>query len=414
MRQALSNLTPFDIGARAKSDWHSPFAGWLVTAFALLLFSLPMFVTGQAPGVTAKDAKAAPPDVIVFANGDELTGKFLRSVGGNAVFHSDLAGDVTVSWDKVKEIRTASKFVVLQKGFQKKRNALPAHLPMGSLTVENDEIQLTASDGVRAAPIPLSNVDYIIDQPTFDRALGRQPGFFSDWTGSATGGATIVKATQNTFTFNGSLALVRVAPPVAWLDPRNRTEMGFQGSYGKITEPGTPSVKTAIYHAYAERDEYFSPRFYGLAQVAFDHNFSQSLDLQQIYGAGIGWTIMKQPKQTFDLKGTMQYERQSFIDAPPSANENLIGSTFATDYMRKLPKSMVFDQQFAYIPAWNDTHAYSAGETDSLILPVYKRLSMSLGTVDSYLNNPPASVLPIKRNSFQFTFGAAYTLPAPH
>jgi hypothetical protein len=123
---------------------------------------------------------------------------------------------------------------------------------------------------------------------------------------------------------------------------------------------------------------------------------------------------MKQPRQTFDLKGTMQYERQSFIDAPPAADENLIGSTFASDYMRKLPKGIVYDQQFAYIPAWNDTHAYSAGETDSLILPVYKRLSMSLGTVDSYLNNPPASVPPIKRNSFQFTFGAAYTLPAPH
>jgi hypothetical protein len=386
----------------------------MVTASAILFCSLPVFVAGQAPGDAKKDAKGETPDVIVFANGDQLTGKFLRSVEGKVVFHSDLAGDVTVSWDKVKEIRSESKFVVLRRGFQMKRNALPAHLPVGSLTVENSEIQLTASDGVRAQPMPLSNVDYVIDQPTFDRALGHEAGFFSDWTGNVTGGATIVNATQNTFTFNGSLALVRVAPPVAWLDPRNRTLAGFQGSYGKITEPGTPSVKTAIYHAYAERDAYFSPRFYGLGQVAFDHNFSQSLDLQQIYGAGIGWTIMKQPKQTLDLKGTMQYERQSFIDAPPSANDNLIGSTFATDYMRKLSKSMVFDQQIDYIPAWNDTHAYSAGETDSLILPVYKRLSMSFGTVDTYLNNPPASVPPIKRNSFQFTFGAAYTLPAPH
>jgi len=82
---------------------------------------------------------------------------------------------------------------------------------------------------LRARPIPLSSVDYVIDQPTFDRALGRQAGFFSDWTGNVTGGATIVKRTQNTFTFNGSLALVRVVPPVPWLDPRNRTEMGFSG-----------------------------------------------------------------------------------------------------------------------------------------------------------------------------------------
>jgi hypothetical protein len=321
---------------------------------------------------------------------------------------------VTVSWDKVKEIHSASKFVVLQKGFRATRNALPAHLPEGSLSVENKQIELTPSDGSRTEPIPLASVDYVIDQPAFDRALGHGQGLFSDWTGNATGGATIVNATQNTFTFNGGMALVRVAPPVAWLNPRNRMLLGFQGSYGKITEPGTPSVKTAIYHAYGERDEYFSARFYGLGQVAFDHNFSQSLALQQIYGGGVGWTIVKQPKQTLDLRGTMQYERQSFFDATPGENLNLIGSTFAANYMRKLPKGMVYDQQLAYIPAYNDMHAYSAGETDSLILPVYKRLSLSLGTVDTYLNNPPESVPPIKRNSLQFTFGAAYTLPAPH
>jgi hypothetical protein len=135
--------------------------------------------------------------------------------------------------------------------------------------------------------------------------------------------------------------------------------------------------------------------------------------LQQIYGGGLGWTIVKQPKQTLDLKGTVQYERQAFIDATPGENENLIGSTFAANYLRKVGKSVIFNQQLAYIPAWNDTHAYSYGETNSLILPVYKRLSFSLGTVDSYLNDPAVTVPPTKRNSFQFTMGATYTLPPP-
>jgi hypothetical protein len=85
----------------------------MVTASAILFCSLPVFVAGQAPGDAKKDAKGETPDVIVFANGDQLTGKFLRSVEGKVVFHSDLAGDVTVSWDKVKEIRSESKFVVL-------------------------------------------------------------------------------------------------------------------------------------------------------------------------------------------------------------------------------------------------------------------------------------------------------------
>jgi len=222
-----------------------------------------------------------------------------------------------------------------------------------------------------------------------------------------------VEATQNTYTFNGGFALVRVTPPVGWLNPNDRTLLGLQGSYGKITEPGTPTEKTAIYHAYGERDEYFLPRIYALGQVAFDHNFSQSLDLQQVYGGGLGWTIAKQPKQTLDLKATLQYERQSFLDATPGSNQSLIGSTFAASYMRKLPKGMVFNQLLGYLPAWNNMHAYSVNETDMLILPVYKRLSLSVGTVDTYLNDPPVTTPSTKPNSFQFIFGATYTLPLP-
>ena len=82
--------------------------------------------------------------------------------------------------------------------------------------------------------------------------------------------------------------------------------------------------------------------------------------------------------------------------------------------MRKLGKAVIFNQQLEYIPAWNDLHAYSFGETNAVILPVYKRLSFSLGTVDSYLNDPAATTPPTKRNSFQFTMGATYTLPDPH
>lgn len=384
----------------------------LVAVLALLCF-VPMPAILLAAPVPPPKPNPGPPDVVIFNNGDRLTGKFLRSIDGSVSFHSDIAGDITVPWDKVKEVHSANKFVVLQKGFQPGHRALPAHLPEGSLSVENQQIELEPVPGERTPPIPIKNVAYVIDQTTFDTQLRHQPGFFGGWTGNATAGATIVEATQNTFTFNGGFALARVIPEVAWLDPRNRTTADFTGSYGKVTQPGVPTVKTAIYHADAERDEYFSPRFYGLVQTAFDHNYSQSLDLQQIYGGGFGRTLIKQPIQTLDVKGTIQYERQSFLDATAGTNQSLIGSTFAINYMRKLAKSMVFNQQVGYIPAWNNTHAYSAAETDTLLMPVYKRFSLSLGTIDSYLNDPATTIPPTKRNSFQFTMGATYTFAPP-
>ena len=43
-----------------------------------------------------------------------------------------------------------------------------------------------------------------------------------------------------------------------------------------------------------------------------------------------------------------------------------------------------------------------------------KALSFSVGTLDSYLNDPPASLPPTKRNSFQFTMGLTYAIKSKY
>jgi hypothetical protein len=149
-----------------------------------------------------------------------------------------------------------------------------------------------------------------------------------------------------------------------------------------------------------------------LAQTAFDHNFSQDLDLQQIYGGGIGWTAIKRPKQELDLKATMQYEKQKFISSS-SSGLNLVGSTFSASYILHL-KLLTYTQGLAYIPAYNHISAYSANETNTLAFPTYKNLAFSVGTIDSYLNDPPTALPPTQRNSFQFTMGVTYAIKSKY
>jgi hypothetical protein len=92
----------------------------------------------------------------------------------------------------------------------------------------------------------------------------------------------------------------------------------------------------------------------------------------------------------------------------------LIGSTFGGYYTLHLPKSILFSQQLLYIPAWNNTHAYSVSETDALVFPAYKNFGFQLGTLDTYLNNVPLAYPPTKRNSFQFTAGVTYTIKSTY
>jgi Protein of unknown function, DUF481 len=361
------------------------------------------------------------PDVLVLSNGDTLHGKFVSAIQGTVTFHSEPLGDISLTWDKIKELHTGQKVAVIDKSVKLSGRKNKGNIPTGTVAVENKTIVIQPESGPALPPIPEANAPYVVDLTTLDKQINHTPPFLAGWNGAATAGASIVNATQNQYAFSGAVGLVRTVPTVSWLNPRNRTSIDFLGNYGKITEPAyttpagiVPSVttKTAIYHADAERDEYFTPRVYALALVAFDHNFSQNLDLQQIYGGGLGWTVLKTPSQQLDLKGTIQYERQAFISGTPS-ERNLVGSTVGAAYVLKT-EIATFTQDVFFLPAYNDPSAYSVGETNTLGFTAYKNFGFTVGTIDSYLNNPPISLPPTKRNSFQFTMGLTYTIKSAY
>lgn len=392
---------------------------------APILAAIAIFFFLLTPGARLA-AQDAGPDVLVLSNGDTLHGKFVSEIGGKVTFHSDPLGDVTLEWGKIKELHTAGSFAVIDKNVKIRGKKSSRSIPTGTIEVTNQSLTLH-TDAAAPTPIPVAEAAFIMDKATLDKQLFHSPGFFTGWNGAATAGAAIVTATQNQYTFSGAVGMVRVVPTASWLNPRNRTSFDFTGSYGKITQPSftvpatgtTPAVfvpavvtKSALYHADAERDEYFSPRFFVLGQAAFDHNFAQDLDLQQIYGGGVGWTALKTPKQEADLKATIQYEKQQFITGS-TTNENLIGSTISLSYILH-SKLVTYTQGLAFIPAFNHPHAYSADETNTLAFPAYKNLSFSLGTLDSYLNDTPSSEPPTKHNSFQFTMGITYAIKSKY
>ena len=388
-----------------------------------MLFLLAALCVTQPCFAQSKPASDPAPDVLVLSNGDTLHGKVVNEVGGKVNFHSDPLGDVSVPWEKVKELHSAQKFAVLDKTVKLRGKKDSKKIPVGTVDVADQAVTVRTEGGPGVAPIPVKNAEYIVDQPTLNKQMFHEPSFLTGWNGAATAGATLVKATQNQYTVSGGMSVVRAVPTVSWLNARNRTSADFTGSYGKITQPAyvvggvviVPEAvtKTAIYHIDAERDEYLSSRFFALGQTAFDHNFAQDLDLQQIYGGGFGWTVLKTAKQEADLKGTVQYEKQKFITGATGTSQNLVGSTFAATYLAHT-KLLTFTQGFAFIPAYNTPRAYSANETDTVAFPAYKNLSFSVGTIDSYLNDPPVSIPPTKRNSFQFTMGLTYAIKSKY
>lgn len=184
-----------------------------------------LFILASAPGWTESPGKTnapaaahpsasgstkspePPPDTLVFQNGDRLSGTLLRTVGGTVWFHSVFVGDVHVKWSQVKEIRTATKLIVLEKGVSPRDGKLPADVPEGKLSVADGSITVQQEEPPGAEVIlPVKRAEYVLDETTLRKQIEGHPGLFAAWNGQLTAGATIVQATQNQYTFTGAMA----------------------------------------------------------------------------------------------------------------------------------------------------------------------------------------------------------------
>ena len=354
------------------------------------LTSLLLIAAGTLP------AQKPELDSLIFTNGEKLVGKFLRSSGAAVTFHSDSVGNITVDWAKIKELRAGGEYAVIGKGVDIKRAAMSA-VPQGKVDMADQKIRIAEKS------IPVADTVQIVDRRTFNESIVGKTGLFEKWHGVATGGASIVEATQTSRVFNASVGLVRALPAEGFLARRSRSTLNFSVAFGSTRQPGTTGVKTEIYHADGEHDLYFSPRAYTFVHASLDHNFSQGLDLQESAGGGLGVTVLKQARQELNIRASADFTRQQFSIGP---NHNLFGAIFGDTYTRKLLKA-VFLQQIQISPSFTQSDAYAANGTASISAPVYKKMSFTFGVSDAFVNNPPPG---FKKNSFQATTGIAYIL----
>lgn len=370
-------------------------------------FTVVLLLFGMAApfGLRAQDPSAAKPepDVLILQDGEKLIGRMQSATSSSIVFKSDLVGEVTLEWSKVKELHTSQTFAAVPKNVKIHGTEDAGKVPQGTVSVSDQKLQVETTQGP-AQSIPVADVGNVVPEPAFQSALQRR-SFLQGWKGGATAGVSLTEATQKSRSFTGAINLERAVPSEAWLDVRNRTIFGFNEAYGKVTQPNTPSVKTSLFHLGLEQDRYLTPRLFAFGHAILDHSFSQGLDLQQTYGGGLGFVVFKRPNQELDFKASVDYIDYRFQTA--SLNKQLIGSIFGETYTRTFAHGILLNQQAGITPSWNDTSYYSAFASVALTFPVYKHFGLTLGALDNFLNNPPPT---FRKNSFQFTVGATYSI----
>jgi hypothetical protein len=374
----------------------------------------------RAQTVKANQATKSDKDTITFDNGDTLTGKVGKVVYGSVSFHSDELGDLTIPLTKIKAMHTMTAFAAGSTTERLTKKNVAEQLPVGKIALENETVSVMLPQGA-VREFPVKDLRFMLDEPAYRRELNNESDLLYGWYGTATLGATVVKSTNSAQTYTGTVGLVRAIPTIAGLPPGSKTILNLSGSYGLAKDPEivsgddmfqTASVtKTDILHGDLEYDKFFTPMVFGLVSGSADHNFGNGLELQQAYGAGVGWGILRSPQNDLAVRVSLQYEQQQFYNGITSGlgtpTVNLVSASIGETWTRTFPHSIKFNEYVTLNPTFNVVRAYSGTAGEGFVFPVYKNLNFSVTTTDNYLGDPPEGFL---RNTFQFTTGITYTL----
>lgn len=333
-------------------------------------------------------------DTLTFANGDQLTGTLVRADARACVFRSDQAGTVTVPWSNVKDLQTLSIYVVV---------AQDGAVHRGFITGDGHMLEInlpTAPAPAFAAPAALR---MIVDPKTYANAVTTRPALWQSWRGMLTGGFSQLSSTQNSINYTTRVDLQRPVPSLAWLPQRSVTLFHLQGAYGRLSQPGEPTVKTSIYAAGLEQDVDLTRKLFVFGNAQLDHNIAQGLELQQAYGGGLGWKLLESAATQLDVRADLHWTHQRFLSP---VRESFLASSFS-ESLRQNYGRIVWTQNISLTPSYTNGLAYQMSGFSSWALPVYKSLSLNFTVIDSYLNNPQPGFL---RNSLQYSTGIQYSL----
>jgi len=333
-------------------------------------------------------------DTLTFRNGDQLNGTLVRADHKGCIFHSDMAGTVTVAWSNIQQLNTLDEFVVV---------ANDGRVEKGQLRLDGNIIEITPSLAAQPAFLAPSDTRMIVDPKTYTNEVTAHPPLWRSWRGLVSGGFSQVSATQSSSSFTGAIDLQRPVPMLAWLPQRSNTLVHFQGTYGKLSQPNEPTVRTSIFNAGVEQDRNMTARLFLFGDAQFDHNIAQGLELQQAFGGGAGWKLFASQATQLSLRADLHWTHQRF-HAP--SNESFIASSF-TESLRQTYGRLVWTENISLTPSYTNGAAYQMSGLSSWAVPLYRSLSLNFNVVDSYLHNPQPGFL---RNSLQYSTGIQVTI----
>lgn len=340
-------------------------------------------------------------DQVTLKNGDRLTGTVVKSDGKTLVLHTDAAGDVTIQFAAITEIKTDAELHVSLKG---------GKTAVGPVSTADGKIEIsTKTTGTVEAPkddVTLIRND--AEQAAYDKSL--HPGLAHGWNGGANIGFSIARG--NSETENLALAFNAVHPTL-----NDKITVYATSLYTKSDEPPPPTVSANLETGGLRYDRNLSPRTFVFAAADFQANALQYLDLRQVYGGGFGYHAIKSDATTLDFLAGVNFTHETYSNgmlvqtAPPifvsyGVTNKFLALTLGEELMHKVGKSTVITQSFYMYPDLQDTSDYRGTFNLGTVTKISKSFGWQNQFSDIYVSDPPEGA---KQNDLVITTGLNYT-----
>jgi putative salt-induced outer membrane protein len=336
-------------------------------------------------------------DQVTFKNGDRLSGTVVKSDGKTLVLHTDAAGDVTIQFDAIGEIKTDQE---LHVGLKDGKTVV------GSVTTSDGKLQIAIKSGgtVEAPPADVAVIRNDAEQTAYDKSL--HPGLLHGWNGGVNVGFSLTRG--NSETENLAVGFNGVHPT-----EHDKITM-YESSIYTTNGLASPSTVANVAQGGIRYDRDLNPRLFAFVGADFMADALQGLNLRSVGSAGFGFHAIKNDNTVLDLLGGGTFTDENYtvtlpIPFPLTTGKlvhNFGGLTLGEDLMHKLGKSTVLTENLTLFPNLTDTGQYRGAFNFGTVTKISKWLGWQNQFGDIYVSNPPVGK---KKNDVIFTTGLNFS-----
>jgi putative salt-induced outer membrane protein YdiY len=340
-------------------------------------------------------------DRVTLKNGDRFTGTVVKSDGKTLVLHTDAAGDITIQFAAIQEIKTDQELHVSMKG---------GKTAVGPVSTTDGKIEIATKTG-GAVEVPKDDVTLIrndAEQTAYDKSL--HPGLLHGWNGGANVGFSIARG--NSQTENLALAFNAVHPTL-----HDKITLYASSIYTKSDTPPPSTVSANLEQGGLRYDRNINPKLFVFGAADFQANALQFLDLRGVYTGGLGYHAIASDATTLNFLGGINFTHETYSNGaliqttPPvfasyGVTNKFAALTLGEELMHKLGKSTVVTQNFYFYPNLQDTSQYRGTFSLGTVTKISKSFGWQNQFGDIYVSNPPVGA---KKNDVVITTGLNYS-----